>query len=250
MGWNEEVRLREKMKEKVKCEVWKEQSKIDFNFYYSELPKKKEISFDEISDLLLYKNGNKITNKKIVINGGHIIPNLKNQAKVGKNPLETWTLACRLTEKLRAMEFDANLSLIINDLPFTPEERKKIKLILPKPYEKIMEKYGLKYDHVQRIMHNSKSAGEEVYTEKKLANRAAKEKDMDKWNEYKKEIDNYCVQSLLTYFLDSQRQGAETIIFIVPKCSSGNLIKAINIFQRKEKKVRIICYFVTNNCFL
>ncbi|MBM3228581.1 hypothetical protein FJZ20_01720 [Candidatus Pacearchaeota archaeon] len=234
---------------KSRCPIWKELSKIDFNLYDSNTNKKGEISFDELSNLLLDKEGQRLPYKKIVVNGGHFIPNLKNQEKIGKNPLRTWELACQLVGKLRAMGFDAYTSLIINDLPFTPVERKKISTDLPKRYEKLMERYGLSYDHIIRIMNYSKIK-DQVYTEKKLANRFFKEKRIEEWEDYEEEISNYCIQAIITYLLDILKQNTSVSIWIVPKCTHKNLINAIQIFHKKEKRLRNICYFITNNCYL
>jgi len=234
---------------KSRCVVWKDLCKINFNLYDTKSNKKSKISFDELSNLLLDKQGHKLTRKRVVVNGGHFIPNLKNQDKLGKSPLKTWELACQLVEKLRAMEFDAYISLMINDLPFTPSERKRLTFNLPKPFKKLMEKYGLSYDHVIRIMTYS-NVENQVYIEKKLANRFVHQKASQKWNVYGEEINNYCIQAIIAYFRDIIKQGANVSIWISPKCAHENLIKAIKIFNKKEKGLRNICYFETDNCFL
>jgi len=234
---------------KGRCIAWKKLSKIDFNLYDSKTGKKKDISFDYLSNLLLTKEEHRMPYKKIVVNGGHFIPNLRSQDKIGKNPLKTWELACQLVEKLRAMGFDAYISLIINDLPFTPKEREKISIDLPKPYEKLMEKHGLSYDHIERIINYSNTENQ-VYVEKKLANRFIHQKASQKWNVYGEEINNYCIQAIIAYFRDIIKQDTEVSIWILPKCAQENIIKAIKIFNKKEKVLRNICYFETNNCFL
>ncbi len=234
---------------KGRCVIWKELSKINFNLYDSKTNKKTKIKFDDLSNLLLNKQGHKLTRKKVVVNGGHFIPDLKNQDKIGKNPLKTWELACQLVEKLRAMEFDAYVSLIINDLPLTTKERQKLSVDLPKPFEKIMEKYGLSYDHIMRIM-NYSNIENQVYVEKKLANRFIHQKASQKWNVYGEEINNYCVQAIIAYFRDVIKQDANVSIWITPKCAHENLIKAIEIFNKKEEGLRNICFFETDNCYL
>jgi len=68
---------------KERCVVWKEQGRINFNLFDSKENKTKIISNfeEEIAKV----------NDKVVINGGHYIPDLK-QDKVGENPIKTWGL--------------------------------------------------------------------------------------------------------------------------------------------------------------
>lgn len=210
-----------------RCVVWEEQGKINFNFFDSKENKTKNVSDfeEEIA---------KITGK-VVINGGHYIPDLK-QGKLGKNPIKTWEFACSLAKDFSDRGTDASTSLILNDLPFTPNERKKINKRVPNKFLDIAKKYNINIIG--------------VYTEKKLANKFASQKQSTKWNIYGEEITNLCVQAIISYLRDIKKQGAKVSIWITPKCSHKNLIDAIKIFNKKEGGIRNICYFYTNNCFL
>ena len=216
------------MKEEV-CTQWKELSKIDFSFYDSKEDSKKKISkrefFKFVKDNLNEKD-------KVIINGGTFIPSTKKS----KNALKTWKLSCNLANELNKKGIDSKVSLIIDDLPFTSEERKEIKIELPKEYKKYARKLNIETIN--------------PYTEKVCANRYSSQKKSKKWQLYPKENKlNYCISTIIYYLRDTLEKGTTTNIWVAPKCSSQNLIKAIDYFNRYEKKSRNLAFFYTNNCF-
>ncbi|MFW6283662.1 MAG: hypothetical protein ACOC1P_06460, partial [Minisyncoccales bacterium] len=79
------------------CTKWKELSKLDFNYYNSITNKKSEINFEQFSDEILQY----LKNKNVVVNGGHFIPNSDDYEDIGRNPIKTWTLACKLVKHLQ-----------------------------------------------------------------------------------------------------------------------------------------------------
>lgn len=220
-----------------RCVVWKEHGDIAFNFFDNhgkteKLSKKEFYNFLE-KELPHFKG-------KIVVNGGHFIPSI-NSNEVGKNPTETWEFACSLSKWFLDKGYDSYVSLIINDLPFTPEERKKLSYLLPKTYADIVKKFGVK------LMTYS---GVQQYAEKKLANKFSSQSKSNKWNVYGEEITNLCVQAIIAYSRDIKKQGAGVSIWITPKCTHKNLIDGLKIFDDKEGDLRNILYFETDNCFL
>jgi hypothetical protein len=219
---------------------WKKSSNTDFNFYYN--GKKSETDFLNLKEQLLKTTGN------IVINAGHFIPDINNPNKIGKNPLKTWDMACFLSSVLLKDKRKVNLTLLINDLPLTIEQREKISFKLAKPYLKILKKYQLSesivlYDSVNK---------NQLYAEKRLANRIdyllRKTKRMSDYT--RQELDNYCKLAIVGYLQDIKKQGAKISVWIAPKCSHKNLIEAVEIFNKAEDGLSHFLYFETLNCFL
>ncbi len=228
------------------CTVWKNLCQIDFNFYESKSRKKMKIPLGELNKVILREIGKPEGGGCVVVNGGHYLPNTETPQKIGKNPLATWDAACGLTLLLKEKGFDAKISLMTNDVGLPAETRKELTLNVPLPYTKTMQKYGLKASDLMNYSNKPK----EVYSEKKLANRYIHQKQKKKWNLYKKgEVDNYCSAAFIPYFRDVVKQGADFSVWVMCKCASQNLIKAIELFSDREGGLRNICYFYTNNCF-
>lgn len=189
-------------------------------------------------------------NEKVVINGGHFIPNSDDYEDIGKNPIKTWTKACQLTKSLKEKGIDVKISLMLNDIDLTNESRKIIfenHMEIPKKYKKIMKKENLSKEDILHCNWNK----EIVYTEKKLSNRMEhliKRKKIGKEYEI---ANNYCVSALSMYYLDLIEQGIEVHIFILPKCGWNNIKISLDIFKKlKNLKLQNILYLETSNCFI
>ena len=216
------------------CNIWKELSKeIKFNFYENKKNSKK-INFTKFKKYILENTTEK---DLIIINCGHFIPT----EKIGKNPLKTWELGCKLADYLNKNERFSKISLIINDLVISKENRKNIEL--PEKYSKLLKKYNL-----ELLNH---SLDNNLYSEKKCANRYSIQKKSKKWNIYPKNtITNYCESAIIYYYRDIIKQKATKSIWITPKCSYNNLINATEKYKKYEnKKFKNYIYFTTNNCF-
>ena len=127
-------------------------------------------------------------------------------------------------------------------MPFTPEERTKLNIVVPKKFKEIADKEGV------RILNYSDNP-HKPFTEKKLANKFSSQKKSKKWDVYGEEISNMCVQAIIAYQRDLKKQGAVLGVWIVPKCTHHNLIESLKIFEDEEDHLRTICYFETPNCF-
>ncbi len=188
------------------------------------------------------------TEGKTAINAGHYIPDLKNWDNIGKNPLKTWEIACILVSELLKNDKKAYVSMLINDLSLSVKDREKMSYKLAKPFLDILKKYKLSEKNIIFDLVNKDC----VYAEKRMANRVdynlRKTKRMEKYNE--KDLNNYCKEAIIGYLQDIKKQDINNSVWIIPKCSHGNLMQAINIFDKAEDGLNNIIYFETLNCFL
>jgi len=227
--------------EKEICPVWEEQSKISFNTYDARTDATgSQDLFGFISKLEKELEG---TEGKVVINGGHFIPNIGNPDAVNGNPRETWNMACYTAKRLQARGIDARVSVIINDLPISAEDRQKMPYSIPEAFLKVAHNYGVS------IMNDS-SDKERAYSEKRCANSFGRDETRAKYASiYPEKIKNYCVSAIIDYLRDIQKQGATKSIWITPKCSWKNMIEALKLYTKHEGGVQNECYFETPNCF-
>lgn len=224
------------MEEQPRCGIWKELCKIDYNFYDSKDGKTKKIDQDNIGRILLSQVNE---NDKVVINGGHYIP-FKTPSK---NAISTWKFACDIAKFLSQNNVNVSVSLMVNDVKLREDEKKKNLLKLPEIYATYINKNNIQITYYS----NSK---QEVYSEKKCANRFESKKFKKKWDLYcHTKVNNYCISSTITYLRDIIKQGATISIWISPKCSWHNLIESIELFNQHEHKFRNFVYFYTDNCF-
>ena len=223
------------------CTKWSSLCKIDFNFFDSNIQEKSTASFEELEKILLKEEG-----KKVVVNGGHFIPDTENYNSVGKNPQITWTLACHLVKSLKDNGIDARLTLLLNDLSITPKDREKLKMVPPAPFLEIMRQNDLKESD---LMYNSLYPGD-IYTEKKMSNRVTYLVRRTKYMSDYPKLDNHCVSAIIGYLRDIKEQKADIAVWFLPKCSYENYFDAINIFDQVEDRLRHLVYFETNNCYL
>jgi hypothetical protein len=225
---------------KIICPVWEEQSKIGFNTYTSNSDKTEQKNFEEFAgDLETKLQGSKGI---IVINGGHYIPSTTNSMQINRNSICTWNLACQTAKKLQDAKLDARVSLMINDLPLSPEERKAINYEIPAEYKQIAEGYGVE------IINNSVDQTM-PYSEKKGSNRFGQMEHSKCWQIYPMPMTEHCVNAIIFYLRDISKQGAQHSVFITPKCSHKNMIKALQLYSEYEGGIDNECYFETPNCF-
>ena len=182
--------------------------------------------------------------RKLAINAGHFIPDTKNEKYIGKNPLLLWDLACQIVNKIP----NSYLSVLINDLPLTVEERKGLKLDVPEQYKNILAKHDLSENIVIKDSANKNS----VYAEKRLANRIDWQlRRSNKLNNYSEDdLNNYCKEAIIGYLLDIEKQEAEVSLWLLPKCCTENYVVAINCYKKAGGKIINIVYFETDNCYL
>jgi hypothetical protein len=227
------------------CIKWKELSKLDFNYVNSITNKKSVINFKQFSDEILQD----LKNKNVVVNGGHFIPNSDDYEDIGKNPIKTWILACKLVKHLKENEINAKISLMLNDIELTNDSRKKVfenHIHLPKKFEEILEKNKLSEKDVLQCCWNQ----EIIFTEKKLSNRIEHLIRRNKIDKNYEEADDYCVSALTMYYLDLIEQKIDVSIIIMPKCGWPNFERSIKLFTKLNKhKFYHIAYFETPNCF-
>jgi hypothetical protein len=220
---------------------WEEKSQINFNFYNSEKDAVSNITLGELLEFLSNQFG------KMVISGGHYIPNLSDQNQVGSNSLKGWETACRLVSGLKTGDNDISLSILINDLPFSVAERQQLLTSTPQPYQRTMVDLGLgkgdlTFDSIRKTN----------YTEKRLANRLPKQirKGVKKLDEvYSREMfRNYCITAIVAYLENIREQGAKISVWVLPKCSQQNVIEAIRIFKNRRSDLKSFVFFETANC--
>ena len=222
---------------------WEEKSKIDFNFYDSKKDIVSNIGLGNLLEIL------SVVKDKMVINGGHYIPNLLDQNQIGKNSIEEWKTACCLTTFLNTKKDEVFLSILINDLPFSEQERKEIITNTPLPYQNIMADFCLSEKNL--IFDSIRKTN---YTEKRLANRLPKQlkRGMQKFKgTYSKDmLKNYCITAIIAYLEDIRDQGVKTSVFILPKCCHQNTIEAVRVFKNLRNDIRIFVFFETSNCII
>jgi len=222
------------------CSVWREYSKIDYNFFDGR--KTSQIDLEDFKNKVLNLEG------KIAINAGHYIPDSKNWNNIGKNPLKTWEIACGLASELLKNGKEVYISMLINDLSLSTKDRTKMSYKLAEPFVSILKKYGLSESNVIYDLANKNS----VYAEKRMANRVdynlRRTKKMENYD--KKDLNNYCKEAIVGYLQDIKKQDINNSVWIIPKCSHGNLIQAISIFDKAEGGLNNFIYFETLNCFL
>jgi hypothetical protein len=225
---------------KMICPVWQEESKINFNTYNSLADKTEQKKFEDfIGDLERRLTGSE---EITVINGGHYIPSVYAPKEIGKNALETWNISCYAAKRLQDKEIDARVSLMINDLPLSAEERQNVSYEIPEEFKKVAESYGVK------IM-NCSTDQERPYSEKRCSNRFSQMEHQKCWQKYPIEMKEHCINAIIFYLRDIKKQGAKHSVWIPPKCSHKNMIKALQLYTKYEGGVENDCYFETNNCF-
>jgi len=229
------------------CTKWKEKHKfINYNFFDSKIYKFGKVRFDEFKDYL--KNNCK--NKKVVVTGGHFIPNPKDYDHISKNPTKTWVLACETVKYLKNNGIEAKVSLILNDAFLKLEARKIIfanYLKLPKPFDLIMRNRGL---IPEKDILSCSFNKDFVFSEKKLSNRTTylvrRKKVLDKQFQRK----SHCISGLISYFIDLfEGENIDVSVIIFPLCCWINTKEAIDLYLKLNNKLRHICYFQTPNCF-
>ena len=229
------------------CLEWKHLShEFTHNFFDSGTNEIGTKTFNELADYII-----KICkNNRIVVTGGHLIPNPRNYDDVGRGPAETWDLACQLVKILQNNNIDSKLSLTLNDIDLKVDSREIIFnkfLRLPRPFMEIAQKNRL--DSNKDLIHCSFN-GDKIFSEKKLSNRTRylvrRKKILDKKFEGK----NYCHSALISYFIDLVEQNIDASIIIFPICSWINTKQSIDIFNELNASFRHVCYFKTSNCFL
>lgn len=221
------------------CTKWVDSSKINYNFFDSHKKKETTVSFDDLVEIL-----QKMKKEKIVINSGHFIPDVSDPNYMGKNPLKLWDTACQIATQFP----NCFLTVLINDLPLSTEDRKHMSYELPPQFLEILKKYNLDKNRVIFDSSNKNS----IYAEKRLSNRIdwqlRKGDKMKNYNE--KEMENYCVEAIVGYLQDIKKQGATVSLWILPKCSHENYLNAIKMFEKHEGGLVHLAYFDTTNCYL
>lgn len=228
------------------CTKWKEKHEfINYNFFDSKTYKLRKIMTPDFKDYLK----DICKNKKVVITGGHFIPDPGDYDNVPKNPIATWGLTCETVKELKAHGIEARVSLILNDAFLTSEAREIIftKYLgrLPNVYRVIMENKGLLPKDILPCSFNN----DLVFSEKKLSNRTTylvrRKKALDR--QFK--VKNHCISGLISYFIDlDEGHNIDVSVTIFPLCSWVTIKKAIDLYLRLNNKLRHICYFYTPNC--
>ena len=224
----------------ITCPVWQEQGNIDFNAYEAKTDTTSNQSLDSfVGDLESRLQGEK---QMVVVNGGHYIPNLEYPQAIGKNALQTWETACQIANRLSNRGIDARVSLMINDLPLSPEQRASLSYEMPEQLTRIAESYGV------QIM-NTQSDKSRPYSEKRCSNRFQQMERNKKILTYPIEMNTHCVNAIIFYLRDIAKQGATYSVMITPKCANKNVIRSLQLYTQYEGGVGNSVYFETPNCF-
>jgi hypothetical protein len=222
------------------CSVWQEQSKIPYSIYSAKTDSTgSEEFFEFVSNL---EKQLQDVEGSVVINGGHYIPFDSSSDYLPKNAKQTWNQACYIAKRLQGNGIDAKVSLLINDLPLSHEERAKLDYSVPRAFQNVAENYGVE------IMTSAANKGC-AHSEKKGANRFSRYEERATWNIYPQKVTSYCIGAIIDYLRDIKSQGATESVWVTPKCSSKNMLDALRMYTKYEGGVGNQCYFDTPNCF-